>query len=118
MTARRKGVTVAKGILYVETYPASPERTDEYNAWYNDVHLPEICAIEGFVAAQRYAPVDGNGPYVAVYDLEGDDLQAVQARLGETMAAGKMTLSDVLAMDPPPVMRLLELTAAHEPAGA
>jgi hypothetical protein len=109
---------MAKGILYVETYPSSPERAEEYHKWYNEVHLPEICSIEGFVSASRYAPVDGEGPFVAIYELEGDDLQAVQARLGEAAGSGKMTMSDVLALDPPPVMRLLELTSSHEPAAA
>ncbi len=28
-----------KGIIYVETMPASPDREAEYHKWYNDTHL-------------------------------------------------------------------------------
>ena len=33
---------MAKGIIYVESRPSSPDREQEYNTWYNEVHLPEL----------------------------------------------------------------------------
>ena len=45
-------------------------------------------------------PVDGNGPYVAIYEIEGDDLQAI---LDNMIAnGGQLHLSDALQLDPPP----------------
>jgi len=35
----------AKFVVY--SRPKSPEHEDEYNQWYNDTHLPELCAIPG-----------------------------------------------------------------------
>jgi len=109
---------MARGILIVESRPSSPERVDEYNRWYSEVHLPEVCAVPGFVSATRYEPVDGDGPYVAIYELELDDLASAVERLGEAVGSGAIQMSDVLSMDPPPSLRLLTQTAAHQPAAA
>jgi hypothetical protein len=59
---------------------------DDFNAWY-DEHLPEILAIPGFVAAQRYElrPVDPDADdlkriqYFALFELEGDPADAMAA---------------------------------------
>ncbi|MCV7103751.1 DUF4286 family protein [Mycobacterium palustre] len=100
---------MAKGIMYVESRPSSPDREQEYNTWYDEVHIPELLALDGIVAARRLRPLDGQGPYVAIYELEGDDLQAI---LDNMIAnAGQLHMSDALLMDPPPVPRLFETTA-------
>ena len=50
-------------------------------------------------------------PYVALYEVEGDDLQAI---LDNMLAnAGRLHLSDALQLDPPPIMRLLEVTTEY-----
>ena len=100
---------MAKGIMYVESRPSSPDREDEYNTWYDEIHIPQLLTFDGIVAARRLRPVDGNGPYVALYELEGDDLQAV---LDNMMAnAGRLHMSDALLLDPAPIPRLLETTS-------
>jgi hypothetical protein len=99
---------MAKGIILVESYPSSPDRDQEYNTWYDDVHLPELVALDGFVSARRLRPVDGKGPYVAIYEIEGDDLQAVLDNM--IASAGQMHMSDALQLDPAPIPRLLQTT--------
>ncbi|RUP00930.1 MAG: hypothetical protein EKK34_31755 [Mycobacterium sp.] len=101
---------MAKGIIYVETYPSSPDREQEFNTWYDEVHLPELVALDGIVSARRLRPVNGEGPYVALYEIEGDDLQAVLQGMG----GAKLTMSSALQLDPPPIPRLLEVIAEHE----
>lgn len=98
-----------KGILFVESCPSSPERTEEYNRWYNEVHIPDVLRVPGFVRARRFVPADGDGPFVAVYEVEGDDLQAVFAGLAEAAQRGDLPISDAMQMDPPPSVRLFEL---------
>src|SRR5260370_25315733 len=98
-----KEAPVPKGILYVETRPASPERAAEYHAWYDDMHLKELVAIDGFVSGRRFAPIGDDGPFVAVYEIEADDLEAARSRLTEAVQAGKVTNSPTVQMDPPPV---------------
>ena len=103
---------MAKGIILVESRPSSPERDREYNTWYDDIHLPQLVALDGFVAARRLRPVNGEGPYVAIYEIEGDDLQAI---LDNMIAnAGQLTMSDALLLDPAPIPRLLETTTEHD----
>jgi hypothetical protein len=109
---------MAKAILYVESYPSSPERLDEYNTWYNDTHLPEVVALEGFVSARRFEPVDADGPFVAIYEIDAADPSAALAALGEAAGSGQLNMSDVLQMDPVPTMRLLGESASHEPTTA
>ncbi|SPM30692.1 DUF4286 family protein [Mycobacterium terramassiliense] len=99
---------MAKGIMLVESVPSSPDREDEYNTWYDEIHIPELLKLDGIVAARRLRPVDGNGPYVAIYELEGEDLQAI---LDNMIAnAGQLHMSDALQLNPAPVPRLLETT--------
>ena len=102
---------MAKGIIYVETRPVSPEREQEYNTWYDEVHLPELVALDGIVSARRLRPVNGDGPYVALYEIEGDNLQAVLDNM--VANGGKLHMSDALSLDPPPIPRLLEETTDY-----
>jgi hypothetical protein len=96
-----------KGILYVESRPASPDREDEYNDWYTNIHLKDVVALDGIVSARRFAPLDDDGPYVAVYELELDDLSQVMKILGDAATSGRMPVSDAMQMDPPPTVRVL-----------
>ena len=97
---------MAKGIVYVESMPVSSDREADYHNWYNDTHLAEIVAVEGFVSARRFAPVDGNGPFIAIYELDSDDVPGAMKRLGALGKSGKMSSLEHLQLDPPPVTRV------------
>ena len=45
---------------------------DEFNAWYEDEHLPERLAIPGFRSARRWIAEGrpGEGKYLATYELD------------------------------------------------
>jgi hypothetical protein len=45
---------------------------DEFNRWYNEVHVPEILGCPGWRSARRYRCVDEDGVFLAVYDLEDE----------------------------------------------
>jgi hypothetical protein len=100
-----------KAVLYVESRPVSPEREDEYSRWYDEVHLGEVVALGGVTGARRYKAPDGT--YVAMYDIEAEDPKAVVKALGAGIRDGRVVMSDVLQMDPPPVMRVLEQITEH-----
>ncbi len=104
-----------RGIMYVETLPASPENEAEYHRWYNETHLPQITSVEGVVSARRFAPTDGNGPFIAIYELDCDDLDAAVTRLAEFGASGGMTGMENLAMDPKPIPRVFREIGSHQP---
>jgi hypothetical protein len=94
---------MARGIIYLETMPVSPDREADYHKWYNDTHLAEIVSVDGIVSARRFAPTDGKGPFIAIYELDCDDLDAVIQRLGELGASGKMSSLELLDMQTPPI---------------
>jgi hypothetical protein len=104
-----------KGILYVETRPAAPEQEADFHKWYDEVHLREVVSLPGFVAARRYRPVrDDGGPFVAIYEVDADDLRQVMRELSKALSEGTLDMSPAIQMDPPPTMRLLELTTTYE----
>jgi hypothetical protein len=60
------------GLLLTITEPP-PAMEEEFNAWYDEEHLPERLAIPGFVSARRWVLADGapgDGKYLATYELE------------------------------------------------
>src|SRR5690606_35749704 len=67
---------VARGAYVVRARPVSPERDGDLNDWYDGTHIPELLAVPGFVSARRYRLVgdDGAPEYLAIYDIEADDL--------------------------------------------
>jgi hypothetical protein len=56
--------------LNVVSVDIEPAYADEFNRWYNEVHVPEILACPGWHANRRYECVDGEPRFLAIYDLE------------------------------------------------
>jgi hypothetical protein len=104
-----------RGIIYLETTPVSADREDEYHKWYNDTHLAEICSVEGIVSARRFAPIDGDGPFIAIYELDCDDLDAVVGRMRALGASGKMSSLELLDMATPPIPQVYREIGSYEP---
>ena len=89
---------MAKHMLVVLTNAAEGQ-DEEFNRWYNDVHLGDVLGVEGFVAAQRFALKEMSGEaashrYLALYEIETDDVDAVISRLSSS--AGTMVISDAM----------------------
>ena len=106
---------MAKGVMVVESRP-DPGREEEFNRWYREVHVHDVLDIPGFVSVQRFKLCrrddEAEVPpptYLAVYDIEADDLGAPLAELAARSAAGRTQKSDAMSSDPPPVVRLFEL---------
>ena len=54
-----------------------PQKEDEYNDWYNNIHMPDTMETPGFVEVRRYIHKefrDGRGKYLAVHEIETDDI--------------------------------------------
>ena len=80
---------MTKAVLVVFTNVTSPEHDDAFNDWYDDTHLADVLAVPGFVAASRYrisavqAPgVEPPHRYMAVYEIDNDDLPGALKALG------------------------------------
>ena len=88
-----------RGILLVQSRPASADDAAEYHRWYEDTHLPEMLGIDGISGARRIESVDG-GSFVAVYEI--DDIDRAQAALAVARSSGAMTRPSGIQLDPPP----------------
>jgi hypothetical protein len=94
---------MAKYTFVVFSEPAAG-REDEYNSWYDRQHLGDVLAVPGFVACQRFrlqpdaeAPADAPAKYLALYEIETDDLGATMAALGERAGTPAMPISEALS---------------------
>ncbi len=63
-------------IFLVYTDLIDPKYEEEFNAWYDTQHLPDLLALPGFLDAGRYEAVKGGPKYLAVYEIESVDALA------------------------------------------
>jgi hypothetical protein len=61
------------GIFLVYT-DMDPAHEEEFNAWYDTEHLPDLRKLPGFLDAARYVAVKGGPKYLAAYELESADV--------------------------------------------
>jgi hypothetical protein len=59
-----------RAIFLLYTDLADQKHDQEFNAWYDTRHLPQLLTIPGFLDAARYVAVKGGPKYLAVYELE------------------------------------------------
>lgn len=76
------GAQVADGwLMMVATRCTDPAREAQFNAWYDDIDIPDVLEVPGYMRARRglrlgtpTAPVaalpDSEGRYVALYDID------------------------------------------------
>src|SRR5262249_1222043 len=88
----RGGITMPKAVLVVLTNPVAGQE-DDYNDWYDNEHIPDLLAVPGITAAQRYtiAPASGQKPeqkYLAIYEIESDDVEKTLAAMREHRSKG------------------------------
>jgi hypothetical protein len=87
---------------YVVFTEAVPGREEAFNDWYTNVHVPDLLALDGFMAAQRFKLValDSNSQpaskYMAIYDLEGDDPKAILGQLANPALIKGMVMTDAI----------------------
>jgi hypothetical protein len=87
----------AEYTLVVYTSPAEG-REDEYNKWYDEVHLAEFTALPGVISGRRYQVADGKpAAYAAIYELSSPP-DEVMALMNAGIKAGTVHMSE--AVDP------------------
>ncbi len=63
-------MSVETGYIMEVRVDIDPAYEEEWNKWYNEVHLPEIVDCPGFRRARRFVAVDGSPKYIAIYDID------------------------------------------------
>jgi hypothetical protein len=94
---------VAKALMVVASNPTDPAREAEFNEWYSDTHLADVLAVAGFQAARRYSLSDARpmvgteaSPfrYLAVYEIESDDLEQTGRDVQAALDSGAIPISE------------------------
>ena len=52
----------------------APESEAEYHRWYDEEHIPHLLAVPGFLSAGRYEALKGGPKYLALYELEDNNV--------------------------------------------
>lgn len=83
-----------------------PGQDEAFNDWYTNVHLDDVLKLPGVVAAQRFRMSDTQhrpGPfefsYMAVYEIEIDDIKETLSALKAVSGTDAMPLSPALSPD-------------------
>ena len=94
-------------LFLVYSGPADAGREAEYNRWYNDIHVPDMLRVPGIVACTRYrvaaTQVRDPGPvmpYLAVYEVDLDELADLPALIAARRDKGAGPPGDTLVVGP------------------
>jgi hypothetical protein len=94
---------MAKALMVVGSNPTDPESEAAFNEWYTEQHLDDVLAVAGFNVARRYAlsparPMVGTEPspfgYLAIYEIESDDLEQTGRDVQAALDSGAIPLSE------------------------
>ena len=72
----------AAGALLLNAMNVEPGAEDDFNAWYDEEHIPALSQVPGTLAARRYRIGDDPGAthrYVAIYHLESPEVATSDA---------------------------------------
>jgi hypothetical protein len=92
---------MAKYVFVVFTEPVEGQDA-EYNEWYSDVHIPDVLKLDGITAARRFKLAsmtpgqEGHPSYLALYEIETDDISKIPVAIREAVQQGRMPLSAAL----------------------
>ena len=98
-----------KSVLLVESPPESPQLVDDHNKWRDDVHIPEMLAIDGFSSARRWQAEDGES-FISLYEID-TDIDTAKANLRAAFQAGRVSKPVAVDVNPPPKMRYFSLVS-------
>lgn len=62
--------------LLVNAMTVPPDLEEEFNAWYDQEHIPALLQVPGCLAARRFVTREGEPAFLAIYHLEDPAVQA------------------------------------------
>jgi hypothetical protein len=105
-----------KSMLLAWANPVDEASDSEFNAWYNDTHIPQVRAvIPAITAVYRYRVADPPAGlaagasassahrYLVVYEMDAEEVTDAMAALGTAAATGRFHLTPTMdtAVNPP-----------------
>jgi hypothetical protein len=98
---------MAKYVILALTNPTEGNE-DEFNRWYDESHIADVIDVPGFVSARRFRLADrqyqqnrtpNKHRYLALYEIETDDLDATLDELYSRVGTPAMLMSDAIELD-------------------
>jgi hypothetical protein len=99
---------MSEGVFLAWSSPVSAAEDEAFNAWYEDVHMPQVrAAIPAITGVRRFTVLgseEGGGVrrYVACYELADADVAEVAAALAKAGASGAFDMSPVMDLSKTP----------------
>jgi hypothetical protein len=94
---------MAKAVLIVHSRPVEASREDEFNKWYDEVHIPDVTSVSGVVSGRRFKKAggvdDGGYPYLAIYEIDSEDVDATMKELMDRTGDGTFVMSEAFQAD-------------------
>jgi hypothetical protein len=77
---------------------ATEGNDQEFDDWYDNVHIPEVLDTPGFVGAERFKfrAGDARWKYLAIYEIEAESADEALETLNGRALSGAMQLTDAL----------------------
>jgi hypothetical protein len=95
-----------KSYTFVVLTNAEDGRENEFNDWYTNRHLSDVIGIPGVVSARRFRIAAVQRPvavspykYLALYEIETDDLAQVVEALAKRSGTEMMPVSDAMSAE-------------------
>lgn len=89
-------------LLVALSGPSEPAREQEYDEWYDSVHVPDVLRIPGVVACTRYrlsetqlTVPDERFSHLAIFEIEPAAVGSLPAEMAVRFEAGELSYSDV-----------------------
>ena len=109
-------------VITVTSNPKSADVEDEYNDWYDNVHLVELRKVPGTLSARRYRQArDQMIPqpptahrYITIVEREVDDIPTAIADMKARSSAGFGSGPLLMDRDHPPIVTIWEPLAAAD----
>ncbi len=87
--------------IMIVTSAAQTGREAEFNQWYDQHHLADVCAIPGVVSGRRFdaaanSPNPTPAPYMSIFEIDADDPLTVLAEMNRRAQSGQWTMTTSL----------------------
>ena len=96
--------------IYVVQMNIPAEHEADFNRIYDTEHVPMLSKVPGVNKVTRYRLEKTNDPkmqkYLAIYEIESDDLDAVMQEIITRTGDGRIKMTDAIQLDPVPVTLL------------
>lgn len=88
--------------MMVVTSSSKPGQEAAYGDWYDNVHIKDICKLNGvksgkrLVASPEVSPNPPPGGQLAIYEIETDDVGKVLEEMTQRVMSGEFGMTDTI----------------------